>query len=260
MGSTVGGIGEPSLITPWSWSAAAQPRHRRHRRQRLRIIRADRHLFCEGRSRRTTRLIAPRAASIGADPNIPDPPFSLKPLLRGCAADRCRQPRRRWRTRVRSLRLASVTGRPIFPVALATSHRIVLDSWDRSAVNLPFSRGIIVVGDPIRVPAEAGPEILEQARTVLEHALNANAVLDVISAPVIARTPHCSDAKPLGGDGAFKSMMEALADGWNMALTADVPKVSHVVDLAVDMTRDQNLERKSLAQKRQHEMLTVPHR
>ena len=71
------------------------------------------------------------------------------------------------------IKLASVTGRPIFPVALATSHRIVLDSWDRSAVNLPFSRGIIVVGDPIRVPAEAGPEILEQARRVLEHALNA---------------------------------------------------------------------------------------
>ena len=54
------------------------------------------------------------------------------------------------------IKLASVTGRPIFPVALATSHRIVLDSWDRSAVNLPFSRGVIVVGDPIRVPAEAG--------------------------------------------------------------------------------------------------------
>lgn len=70
-------------------------------------------------------------------------------------------------------KLASVTGRPIFPVALATSHRIVLDSWDRSAVNLPLSRGIIVVDDPIRVPAEAGPEILEQARRVLEHALNA---------------------------------------------------------------------------------------
>jgi lysophospholipid acyltransferase (LPLAT)-like uncharacterized protein len=71
------------------------------------------------------------------------------------------------------IKLASATGRPIFPVALATSRRIVLDSWDRSAINLPFSRGVTVVGDPIRVPAEAGPEILEQARSALEQALNA---------------------------------------------------------------------------------------
>ena len=71
------------------------------------------------------------------------------------------------------IKLASATGRPIFPVALATSRRIVLDSWDRSAINLPFSRGVTVVGDPIRVPAEAGPEILEQSRSALEQALNA---------------------------------------------------------------------------------------
>jgi hypothetical protein len=67
----------------------------------------------------------------------------------------------------------STTGRPIFPVALATSRRKVLDNWDRSAINLPFSRGATVVGDPIRVPAEAGPEALEQARSALEQALNA---------------------------------------------------------------------------------------
>ena len=39
------------------------------------------------------------------------------------------------------IKLASESGRPIFPVSLATSRRIVLNNWDRSEVNLPFSRG-----------------------------------------------------------------------------------------------------------------------
>jgi lysophospholipid acyltransferase (LPLAT)-like uncharacterized protein len=72
------------------------------------------------------------------------------------------------------IRLASESGRPIFPVALATSRRIVLDNWDRSEVNLPFSRGAIVIGEPIRVPAAADAATLEEARGALERALNAS--------------------------------------------------------------------------------------
>jgi lysophospholipid acyltransferase (LPLAT)-like uncharacterized protein len=71
------------------------------------------------------------------------------------------------------IKLASESGRPIFPVALATSRRIVLNNWDRSEVNLPFSRGAIVVGEPIRVPAAANAATLEAARGALERALNA---------------------------------------------------------------------------------------
>ena len=71
------------------------------------------------------------------------------------------------------IKLASESGRPIFPVALATSRRIALDNWDRSEINLPFSRGAMVVGEPIRVPADADADALEQARSALEKALNA---------------------------------------------------------------------------------------
>jgi lysophospholipid acyltransferase (LPLAT)-like uncharacterized protein len=71
------------------------------------------------------------------------------------------------------IKLASESGRPIFPVALATSRRIVLNNWDRSEVNLPFSRGAIVVGEAIRVPGAANAATLEQARGALERALNA---------------------------------------------------------------------------------------
>ena len=71
------------------------------------------------------------------------------------------------------IKLAQESGRPIFPVALATSRRIVLDNWDRSEINLPFSRGGIVVGEPIRVPKDADAHVLQQARATLENALNA---------------------------------------------------------------------------------------
>jgi lysophospholipid acyltransferase (LPLAT)-like uncharacterized protein len=71
------------------------------------------------------------------------------------------------------IKLAQLSGRPIFPVSLATNRRMVLDNWDRSEINLPFSRGAIVVGDPIRVSADADTQMLEQKRGELEKALNA---------------------------------------------------------------------------------------
>jgi lysophospholipid acyltransferase (LPLAT)-like uncharacterized protein len=69
--------------------------------------------------------------------------------------------------------LARESGRPIYPVAFATSRRIVLDNWDSSEINLPFSRGAIIVGEPIRVPTDADEQALERARVALEAALNA---------------------------------------------------------------------------------------
>ncbi len=71
------------------------------------------------------------------------------------------------------IKLAQESGRPIVPVSLATSRRIVLDNWDRSEINLPFSRGAIVVGDLIRVPKDADTSALQEARGALESALNA---------------------------------------------------------------------------------------
>jgi lysophospholipid acyltransferase (LPLAT)-like uncharacterized protein len=70
------------------------------------------------------------------------------------------------------IRLARDSGRPIYPIALASSRRKVIDNWDRSTVNLPFSLIAGVVGDPIRVSAEATDAELEAARLALETALN----------------------------------------------------------------------------------------
>jgi lysophospholipid acyltransferase (LPLAT)-like uncharacterized protein len=69
--------------------------------------------------------------------------------------------------------LSRASGRPIYPTAIATSHRIELDNWDRSAVNLPFSRGAVVIGEPISVAPDADDAALEAARALVEARLNA---------------------------------------------------------------------------------------
>jgi lysophospholipid acyltransferase (LPLAT)-like uncharacterized protein len=74
------------------------------------------------------------------------------------------------------IKIAQASGRPIYPMAIATSRRIVLGNWDRTTVNLPFGRGGGVAGSPIHVPADADAATLELARRALEEALNAATV------------------------------------------------------------------------------------
>ncbi len=71
------------------------------------------------------------------------------------------------------VRLARDSGRPIYPVALASSRRFELDNWDRSVVNLPFSRLVGVVGEPIRIDPTTDNGALEDARREVEASLNA---------------------------------------------------------------------------------------
>ena len=70
------------------------------------------------------------------------------------------------------VKLAQMSGRPIYPVAVATNRRITLNSWDRAVISLPFSRGAIVAGEPVEVPAEADADQLEHARLTVEQRLN----------------------------------------------------------------------------------------
>ena len=71
------------------------------------------------------------------------------------------------------IKLAQMSGRPIHASAIATHWRIVLDNWDRSTINLPFSRGAGVATEPLRIPADADDAALEAARLELENRLNA---------------------------------------------------------------------------------------
>jgi hypothetical protein len=71
------------------------------------------------------------------------------------------------------VKLAQMSGRPIYPIAVATQRRIDLDTWDRTAINLPFGRGARVAGRPVRVPSDADDAALAAAQRELELSLNA---------------------------------------------------------------------------------------
>lgn len=67
--------------------------------------------------------------------------------------------------------LARKSGVPIVPVAMATSRRGTLNTWDRMQWNRPFSRMVFVAGDRMAVPDDSSPLADYQAR--LGHALDA---------------------------------------------------------------------------------------
>ncbi|MCJ2081960.1 lysophospholipid acyltransferase family protein [Methylobacterium sp. J-090] len=70
------------------------------------------------------------------------------------------------------LTLARFSGRPIVPVAVVTSRHLRLNSWDRACFGLPFGRGAMVFGTPIRVPRDAEPEVFEALRLRVEAEMN----------------------------------------------------------------------------------------
>jgi lysophospholipid acyltransferase (LPLAT)-like uncharacterized protein len=70
------------------------------------------------------------------------------------------------------VKLAQHSGRPIYAVAMASSRRVELDNWDRTAINLPFGRIGVVASEAIFVPSDADREALEAARQRVENDLN----------------------------------------------------------------------------------------
>ena len=70
------------------------------------------------------------------------------------------------------VKLAQRSGKPLILIAIASSRRIELKNWDRSAINLPFSRIALVASAPITVPPDADNAALEAARQLVERELN----------------------------------------------------------------------------------------
>jgi len=70
------------------------------------------------------------------------------------------------------IKLAQHSGRPIYAAAIASSRRIELNNWDRTAINLPFSRIAVTASKPIYVPNDADDAALESARQHVENELN----------------------------------------------------------------------------------------
>jgi lysophospholipid acyltransferase (LPLAT)-like uncharacterized protein len=68
--------------------------------------------------------------------------------------------------------LARESGRPIMPLAMATSRFIRLNNWDGTTINLPFGRGAFVALELISVPPDTDAETMEKLRAQLEANLN----------------------------------------------------------------------------------------
>lgn len=69
--------------------------------------------------------------------------------------------------------LARLSGRPVIPLAIATSRRKVLEkTWDKTTINLPFGRSVLVIGDTVTVPADADAEQMEAKRREVTDSLN----------------------------------------------------------------------------------------
>jgi len=68
--------------------------------------------------------------------------------------------------------LAKLSGRPIVPTAVVTSRRIQFDTWDRASLGLPFGRAVVVLGNLVRVPADADDEAMEAARLAVQQELD----------------------------------------------------------------------------------------
>jgi hypothetical protein len=69
-------------------------------------------------------------------------------------------------------KVARLSGRPILPIAVVARRRIDFNSWDRASLGLPFNRCAIVVGEPIRVDADADDAAMEAARRKVEDGLD----------------------------------------------------------------------------------------
>jgi lysophospholipid acyltransferase (LPLAT)-like uncharacterized protein len=90
--------------------------------------------------------------------------------IAGLVADGSRGPARVLKKGV--LALAREAQVPILPVAVASQHKIIFNSWDRFELTLPFSRISLLFGEPMYISPDDRGRRLELLRQELETRLN----------------------------------------------------------------------------------------
>ncbi|CAN0222041.1 unnamed protein product, partial [Phaeothamnion confervicola] len=136
----------------------------------------DAELFADSLSRFNTTLI--RGAGAGGRRKDRGGAAALRGAVRtlqsgvsvGMSGDMPPGPARRCGLGI--ITLAQISGRPIVPLATATSRSHVLNTWSRMTINLPFGTLACAFGEPIWVPRDATPEQMEAARHAVEVGMN----------------------------------------------------------------------------------------
>lgn len=76
---------------------------------------------------------------------------------------------------------------PIYPMTFAASRAVMLGSWDRLIIPLPFARVVVEVGEPLIVPADADAAQLEAIRATLDERLRG--LTESVEAEMAQRSP-----------------------------------------------------------------------
>ena len=71
-----------------------------------------------------------------------------------------------------SLQLAGITGAPVFAMTFGSKTKIVLNSWDRFVIPLPFTRCALNFSSPITLSRKPSEQSIEEKRLELENTLN----------------------------------------------------------------------------------------
>jgi lysophospholipid acyltransferase (LPLAT)-like uncharacterized protein len=80
-----------------------------------------------------------------------------------------RGPRMRAQPGVAAMAIAA--GAPVLPLALSTRRGLLLETWDRFLLPLPFDRGVLLYGPLMHPPAESSDAAIEAFRAAVETAL-----------------------------------------------------------------------------------------
>ena len=65
-----------------------------------------------------------------------------------------------------------ISGAPIIPVTYSAKRKKVFKSWDRFILPYPFTEVVVIYGEPLYLPRDATPDIVEEKRKDLEDRLN----------------------------------------------------------------------------------------
>jgi lysophospholipid acyltransferase (LPLAT)-like uncharacterized protein len=70
------------------------------------------------------------------------------------------------------IELAKLTKRPIVSLSFSASKKKIFKTWDRFVLPYPFSKGVFIWGEPVRVDPDGDQAHLEEKRLLLEKRLN----------------------------------------------------------------------------------------
>ena len=77
----------------------------------------------------------------------------------------------RFKVQLGTIYIAQRSQMPIIPITNSAKSRWILSSWDGFLIPKPFSKAVIMIGEPIYVPLKSTPQELEEKREELEESL-----------------------------------------------------------------------------------------